>query len=206
MQNLFRLIGQQMGMQQIRVILPEEIYKLLDKAVMDIIREVLASNATVDFGNKVAIQKNELSPINALRNLYKEASVSISNDVIPSTGIQDNVLFYIGAAITNKNNHLRRCRIIDPLELENVLADYCNSPSVDYPICYFVNDGFTVYPKGCGSTATLKYIVAPELTSVNENKEYESLPLHLHREIVQRAVTTYFTSVGYTTPTNSQNS
>ena len=77
MHELFRVLGQQMGMQKVRGILPESIDILLNTSIVHCVRQIITSNVTTNFGNIVATQRNKISAINALRTLYIEKETDI---------------------------------------------------------------------------------------------------------------------------------
>ena len=71
MHVLFRTLGQAMGLQLVRAILPESIDTYLNDAIVDTVRKIVLSNSTMQFQDKVTIQNDTISPINAIRTLYK---------------------------------------------------------------------------------------------------------------------------------------
>jgi len=88
MHELFRVLGQQMGMQKVRGILPASIDILLNTSIVRCVRQIITSNVTTNFGNVVAIQKNKISVINALRTLYVEKETDINYET--ETYTEDN--------------------------------------------------------------------------------------------------------------------
>lgn len=202
MHMLFRVLGQQMGIQQVRGILPESIDIYLNNAIISKIRTILQENCTVDFKNKVAIQRTEVSPINALRTLYYESKEP------------KDVLVYLGGYLYNESTKKRySCRIIDPIELDNTINDYCNRPSIEYPIMSVKNSLsgnthifdigiFTGEDSHEGYELIIKYLAKPKIVKfVNNNNASNvdcDLPDYLHHEIVEFAVQKYFISLGYT--------
>lgn len=208
MHETFRTIGQQMGMQSIRAILPEEIDVFLNLAINEKVREIVYSNV-VNSSQKVIF--NNTSPINALRTLYMNAACSEKvEDETHSFVVQfDNVaMFYTGFTVRYNEDFEEdihkyyNCRIIEPDELENTLNDYCNSASDEYPICVYVTGNpsrITIY---CGSKTPksifCKFIKNPSTVSLDDEIDCD-LPKYLHTDIVQLAVQKYFNSVGSTT-------
>lgn len=202
MHVLFRVLGQQMGIQQVRGILPESIDVYLNDVIINKVRSILQENCVVDFKNKVAIQRNEVSPINALRTLYYESDTP------------KDVLVYLGGYIYNELSGKRySCRLIDPIELDNTLNDYCNRPSIEYPIMCVNNtlvgdalsfniNVFTGEDLYDDYKLRLKYLIKPNVVKfVGEDSDSNvdcNLPDYLHHEIVELAVQRYFTSLGYT--------
>lgn len=196
MHELFRTLGQQMGMQTIRAVLPEEIDKFLNATIVEKVRSVLVENTTLHYNNLLAVQQKGTSPINALRTLYAETT----------NPTESNVFVYLGVSVKyGIDNVSRYCRIIDNVELENVLNDYCSAPSEKYPIAVFTTSGFDIYPNDeSGSpivSKTIKYIKNPAVVNKATNTDCD-LPSYLHTEIVNTAVNKFFASVGYTTHVN----
>lgn len=209
MHQLFRVVGQQMGMQTIRAILPEEIDVFLNMAINEKIRYVLSSNVIND--ESKILNNADISPINYLKTLYQTEYLDgaiIENDIIETMKYQDDkVMFYTSFAIKYKNNIIKNARIIEPDKLYNVISDYCSSPSKEYPIV-------VLSPKPTGEAiiriyigednkddvvgAYANYIKNPNTVSLEENVDCD-LPEYTHNEIVQLAVQKYFNSVGSTT-------
>ena len=82
MHKAFLILGQQMGMQNMRNILPSEIDVFINAAIIDEVRKVLISNANANLGDKVSIKNNGVSPVNFLRTLYKsETKSAMTNKV-----------------------------------------------------------------------------------------------------------------------------
>lgn len=209
MHKLFRVLGQQMGIQQVRGILPESIDAYLNDSIITKVRTILQENCTVDFKNRIAIQRSEISPVNALRTLYYE---SIKDKAT-------NVLVYLGAYLQIKSesddssNITKRynCRLIDPIELDNTLNDYCNRPTLDCPILIITNSyddtsksfalKFNIFTGEETDSNKydiyLKYIVKPAIVDYNKSVDCD-IPEYLHTEIVENAVQKYFISMGYT--------
>mgnify|MGYP000052490586 CR=1 FL=1 len=70
----FRQYAQQMGMQNVRAILPEQIDNLINTAIKDTIDEVI--NKSVGTTNdRVITDNSKIGQINALSTLYKEAEI-----------------------------------------------------------------------------------------------------------------------------------
>lgn len=203
MHRLFRTIGQQMGIQQVRGILPESIDRFLNLAINEKCRAVLTENSVINLGHKVSIFKNEIAPINALRTLYRESE--ITNLTFDST----NVFVVLGVWV-KYNDSTAKCRIIDNIQLHDTLNDFCNKDSKKYPIVTIYEDDKLTFRVYTGNTEYnslyLNYIKKPAIVKYNpDNHENDvdcDLPDYVHPEIVQLAVNKFFTSVGYTTPNN----
>lgn len=70
----FRQYAQQMGMQNIRAILPEQIDLLINTSIMDTVNQLIAQNIGVT-NDRVITDNSKLGQINALRSLYKVINV-----------------------------------------------------------------------------------------------------------------------------------
>lgn len=207
MHTAFRVFGQQMGMQKIRTILPEEIDYFINAAIDEKVREVIASNTITQFNDKVSIQQNAISPINYIRTLYVEKLMENNVDS-PVTLDTEDVMYYLSFSISTSGTRYHKCRLIEPNELEATLDDYCSSASLDYPIITLYKDEIGDYVADVYTdkerSATLafnlkiKYIKNPSKLS-EDNPTGCDLPEYTHNEIVQLAVQKYFISVGSTT-------
>lgn len=143
MHELFRVLGQQMGMQKVRGILPESIDVLLYASAVHCVRQIITSNVTTNFGNIVAIQKNKISVINALRTLYveEERDIAYSGGAYPielDAFYKDlNVFSIIDCMVGYSENSSVKyvfSRLIESNLIDNVLNDYLLRPSDKYPV------------------------------------------------------------------------
>ena len=71
----FRQYAQQMGMQNVRAILPEQIDLLINSSITDTINQVITQNIGVT-NDRVITDNSKIGQINALRSLYKVKIVS----------------------------------------------------------------------------------------------------------------------------------
>ena len=74
----FRQYAQQMGMQNVRAILPEQIDTLINTATPDVIDEVVNRNVGTT-NDRVITDNAKLASVNALRTLYKVKTLNISD-------------------------------------------------------------------------------------------------------------------------------
>jgi hypothetical protein len=88
---MFRQYAQQMGMQNTRAILPEQIDLLINTSIMDTVNEIIKQNIGIT-NDRVITDNSKIGQINALRSLYH---VSIL-DMSPSD--EENVIFAFSAA------------------------------------------------------------------------------------------------------------
>lgn len=76
----FRQYAQQMGMQNVRAILPEQIDLLINSSITDTINQVITQNIGIT-NDRVITDNSKIGQINALRSLYKVKTVQ----AIPGT-------------------------------------------------------------------------------------------------------------------------
>lgn len=154
----FRQYAQQMGMQNVRAILPEQIDNLINTAIKDTVDEVI--NKSVGTTNDRVITDNaKLANINALRTLYRvktytpsAASESITKYAntpysVSSKTIFSNesVLYYVDFSIKynlgdSKESRLFPIRIIDDSYLADVLNDWVLAPRMRTPVMVVYNE------------------------------------------------------------------
>ena len=153
----FRQYAQQMGMQNVRAILPEQIDNLINTAIKDTVDEVI--NKSVGTTNDRVITDNaKLANVNALRTLYRvkiytptgsstintyaNSPYSVTSKIIFPN---ENVLYYVDFSIKydlgdNKESRLFPIRIIDDSYLADVLNDWVLAPRMRTPIMVIYND------------------------------------------------------------------
>jgi len=203
MHQTFRVFAQQMGMQLVRAILPEEIDVYLNAAINEKVREVIISNVNINNTGKLIINSN-ISPINYIRTLYKKKSILVPNNTFKYDLDVENVMYYTSFSIDYGNDNVFKCRLVEHDEINNLLIDYCNAPSKEYPIitlyinldnkfvAQVYNDNNKIYG------LIINYIENPAKVSLGDNIDC-NLPEYTHDEIVQLACQKYFVSVGATT-------
>ena len=79
----FRQYAQQMGMQNVRAILPEQIDILINQSIMDTVNQLIRENIGIT-NDRVVTDNSKIGQINAFRTLYDVKEVSI--DITPNTG------------------------------------------------------------------------------------------------------------------------
>lgn len=208
MHEMFRTVGQQVGMQDVRAILPESIDIFINIAIIEKARSIVMENTKTAFPNRVSIQNNFVSPINALRTLYRRKEITIT-DITKDVQLSqlDNVFLYTSFAIRYDNNNSEyKCRFIDGDKLEETLNDVLNGASWDYPICSMFNgennsEYLKVFINSNSHTPNaiiIKYIANPAVVKFSKNAAECincDLPDYLHSEIVELAVSKFFKSV-----------
>jgi hypothetical protein len=81
MHKMFRQYGQQMGMQNVRAILPEQIDLIINNSISDTINQVITQNIGIT-NDRVISDASKLNQVNALKSLYKVWKGSIADVTI----------------------------------------------------------------------------------------------------------------------------
>lgn len=80
----FRQYAQQMGMQNVRAILPEQIDLLINTSITDVVNQIIRENIGIT-NDRVITDNSKIGQINALRSLYKVKLINLApnsvNDV-----------------------------------------------------------------------------------------------------------------------------
>lgn len=107
MHVMFRQFAQQMGMQNVRAILPEQIDLCINTSIDDTINELIRTNVGIT-NDRIITDNSKIGQINALRTLYKVIEVSATPDNTIESGSGSSTMefpFYYA-----KDKHI--CRII----------------------------------------------------------------------------------------------
>ena len=81
MHQMFRQYAQQMGMQNTRAVLPEQIDLLINNSISDTINQVITQNIGIT-NDRVISDASKLNQVNALKSLYKVWKGSIADVTI----------------------------------------------------------------------------------------------------------------------------
>lgn len=152
----FRQYAQQMGMQNVRAILPEQIDNLINTSTLDTVDEVINRNIGTT-NDRIITDNAKIANINALRTLYKVKTIIIKDGgsltdyknqpyTFNSTELDDTPLYFVDFAIKygdrpfneeNKNDiqYTRwfPIRIIDDSYLADILNDWVLAPRLRTP-------------------------------------------------------------------------
>ncbi len=152
----FRQYAQQMGMQNVRAILPEQIDNLINTSTLDTVDEVINRNIGTT-NDRIITDNAKIANINALRTLYKVKTIIIKDGgsltdyknnpyTFNSTELDDTPLYFVDFAIKygdrpfdeeNKNDiqYTRwfPIRIIDDSYLADILNDWVLAPRLCTP-------------------------------------------------------------------------
>lgn len=81
MHSSFRVIGQQMGMQLNRGILPESIDTFINAEIGEFVQTELLTNAHTVLQDNTNLQSMTMSPVNLFRTLYRKDEIPLSWDI-----------------------------------------------------------------------------------------------------------------------------
>ena len=169
----FRQYAQQMGLQNVRAILPEQIDTLINTSIQDTIDEVINRNVGTT-NDRIITDNAKLANINALRTLYKvktivpSSTVSISDPNSPytfgSSAIGADALYYVDFSVKysvgGSTTRWFPVRIIDDSYLADVLNDWVLAPRMRTPI-------MVVYKGESSSITSLQNNVNTALSTYN---------------------------------------
>ena len=79
MHQYFRVYGEQMGLELIRNILPEDIDIYLNTAINEKVREALSTSANIQYNDRISVQNNPITPISYIQTLYIMSDADIKN-------------------------------------------------------------------------------------------------------------------------------
>mgnify|MGYP003398117220 FL=1 len=131
----FRQNAQQMGLQNVRAILPEQIDLLLNTSIYDTVNQIIQQNIGIT-NDRVITDNSKIGQINALRTLYKvkEVAIVLSKDAalehgqkLPFKGINGPIYRYTGDIagfnLNAKDNPFTYLYLVD------FSIDYCKPTS-----------------------------------------------------------------------------
>lgn len=175
MHIMFRQYAQQMGMQNVRAILPEQIDLLINTSITDTINQLIKENIGIT-NDRVITDTSKVGQINALRSLYKVNEVTATPSDAPTSDkpftsgaetyikritaplnllsangrSEFNYLFLVDLSINyTGNNDVRTnyfpIRLIDDIYLADTLNDFVLAPRVRTPIAVIYNNKLDIY-------------------------------------------------------------
>lgn len=205
MHVMFRQFAQQMGLQNVRAILPEQIDLLLNTSISDTVNQIIQQNIGVT-NDRIITDNSKIGQINALRTLYKTTELTFTAGT--DTGLYKvytytDVLkpmfwvdFSINYTANSKLTHWFPVRLIDDMFLADVLNDFVLKPTLRSPVVTMINGKAELYIGDLGSATVSKirasYIAKPAvvkyLADISGTNIECDLPDHLHPDIVKHAV------------------
>jgi len=215
MHVLFRTLGQQMGFQQIRGILPESIDTYLNLAIPKTAEAFIKSNVLSITPDVRTPQYSKISPINSIHTLYKTENISVSglsdsNNNL-SVVLQNAPMIYTNFEVKyNEDENYYDARFIEPERVSMTNKDYLNRASQEYPIITLFSGNtqnnitialFTGGVNNKVSELRVQYIKMPATVVWNANVNSRvdcDLPEHLHKDVVELAVQLWMQTLSLT--------
>ena len=186
MHVMFRQYAQQMGMQNVRAILPEQIDLLINNSISDVINQVITQNIGTT-NDRVITDNSKLNQINALKSLYKvwkgkvtlgtaktnyiasyelpinafKSGGTYNNDGVNSTSI--SYIYIVDLSISYKKDNdfvsnIFPIRIIDDMYLADVVNDFILHPTFRSPVATVHDNAIELYiDKPDSSTPPFKF-------------------------------------------------
>lgn len=119
----FRQYAQQMGMQNVRAILPEQIDIVLNTSITDTVNQLIRENIGVT-NDRVITDNSKIGQINALRTLYKVDEVQISdNFTYNSQRRLSGLIKHTGTDVANQSDTV----FGNPMFIVDISINYSNS-------------------------------------------------------------------------------
>lgn len=170
----FRQYAQQMGMQNVRAIYPEQIDILINTSISDIVNELVRNNVGIR-NDRVVTDNSKIGQINALRSLYKVEKILTGNTDITlkpdsnytsvglfsvakfitdaeedATFAIDNLLYIVDLSIDytrGEDNYTRLfpVRIIEDSYLADTLNDFVLKPRLRTPVGVIYENKLDLY-------------------------------------------------------------
>lgn len=177
----FRQYAQQMGLQNVRAILPEQIDLVINTSITDIVNQIITQNIGIT-NDRIITDNSKISQINALRTLYKTFDSSFTSTKVEvwtkdntsptkhlSAKITDldkansnkdfDYLFLVDLSIrytlnadNNSFTNYFPVRLIDDCYLADTLNDFILRPRLRSPIAVITNGIIDIYYKNNDDT------------------------------------------------------
>lgn len=177
----FRQYAQQMGLQNVRAILPEQIDLVINTSITDIVNQIITQNIGIT-NDRIITDNSKISQINSLRTLYrtfdsnfKSTNVEVwtKDDTSPTKYLSAKItdldkantskdfdyLFLVDLSIKytlNADNssftNYFPVRLIDDCYLADTLNDFILRPRLRSPIAVITNGVINLYYKNTDDT------------------------------------------------------
>lgn len=144
MHTYFRQYAQQMGVQNVRAILPEQIDMLLNTSISDTINQIVRENIGTT-SDRVVTDNSKIGSINALRSLYRVREELIClkhNDVEDEDDYDEDRFFMLG----DNNGHIVHLTTSDNNIPESLYDNINNKVNYLFLIDFSIN-----YTRGANS-------------------------------------------------------
>ena len=151
----FRQYAQQMGMQNVRAILPEQIDLLINSSITDTINQIITQNIGIT-NDRVITDNSKLGQINALRSLYNVilvnanpvSNTSEQNVANPFVRGEETQIFTIKADINNFDTNFKYLYLVDlainykTKENSSIIGGNLNSIITNYFPVRLIDDAY----------------------------------------------------------------
>lgn len=175
MHSVFRVLGQQMGIQLVRGILDESIDVYLNATITEKVHNDLLTGVHTVLQEQVDTQPSTMSPSNLFRTLFRVRELSVNSTVldsnlgsqgyykikIPSKGKDANIhpMLYLGFSLLYENESRDKrhgCRMLGADVLETTMRDFCNAATWDSPIAVLLSETYDDTKKAFVDTDDVK--------------------------------------------------
>lgn len=140
MHQMFRQYAQQMGMQNVRAILPEQIDLLINNSISDTINRVITQNIGIT-NDRVISDASKLNQVNALKSLYKVWKGSIADATVKG---KEKTSYIISFQLPLNNFKTTGSYIDDDVSSTAISFLYAVDLSINYKKTDFVTNMFPV--------------------------------------------------------------
>lgn len=140
MHKMFRQYAQQMGMQNVRAILPEQIDLFINNSISDTINQVITQNIGIT-NDRVISDASKLNQINALRSLYKVWKGNISAATVKG---KEKTNYFISFQLPLNNFKTTGSYTDDNVSSTAISFLYAVDLSINYKKTDFVTNVFPV--------------------------------------------------------------
>lgn len=151
----FRQYAQQMGMQNVRAMLPEQIDLLINSSITDTINQIITQNIGIT-NDRVITDNSKLGQINALRSLYNVilvnanpvSNTSEQNVANPFVRGEETQIFTIKADISNFGTNFKYLYLVDlainykTKESNSIIGGNVNSIITNYFPVRLIDDAY----------------------------------------------------------------
>lgn len=175
----FRQLAQQMGMQNVRALLPEQIDVLLNASILDSVNQVIRENVEVT-NDRVITDNSKIGQINALSTLFKVSEIKLDNGgyrynyVISITPDETPLFLYV------KINGISYGDTSDPVDISDInlesLRDAFSGSNIAID-SVSVSNSITIGLHYTGSSSTNLNIEGEITTTGSEPGETETFTL-----------------------------
>lgn len=212
----FRQYAQQMGMQNVRAITPEQIDVVLNTSISDILNQLIRENINQANPNTNS-DTPKLGQLDSFGTLYVKADITLHQDFV-YTPIRielntyiTNCFYFIGLSVNYCNEDDKKTpyfpvKLVDDIYLSETLTDFILGPKYKSPVASIYNNAdnkkfLDIYvakevQKVNEYLETIKcsYIKVPAKVSYSGNVSCD-LPDRLHESVIKHAVDLYRNSV-----------